>query len=73
MNSRKWLVATGIFTGLMLASKFSLITFALAMVILVVFVPLNLISVYQRRSASYSSLRLPLSQFGLYTLFRSAR
>jgi hypothetical protein len=34
MNSRKWLVATGIFTGLMLASKFSLITFAAAMLII---------------------------------------
>src|SRR5512139_853418 len=36
MSSRMWLVTTGILTGLMLASKFSLIMFALAMVILAV-------------------------------------
>ena len=36
MKSRKWLVAAGILTGLMLASKFSLITFAFAMVIIAV-------------------------------------
>ena len=36
MSSRKWLVTTGILIGLMLASKFSLIMFALAMVILAV-------------------------------------
>ncbi len=36
MSSRKWLVTTGVFTGLMIASKFSLIMFAVAMVILVI-------------------------------------
>jgi hypothetical protein len=36
MQNRKWLVITGIFAGLMLASKFSLIMFACAMAILVV-------------------------------------
>ncbi|CAG0933008.1 hypothetical protein TFLX_02848 [Thermoflexales bacterium] len=35
-RNRKWLVTTGVLTGLMLASKFSLIMFALPMVILVV-------------------------------------
>ncbi len=35
-SNRKWLLATGVFTGLMLASKFSLTMFALAMVILVI-------------------------------------
>ena len=35
--NRKWLIVTGIFTGLMLASKFSLIMFAVAMAIIVLF------------------------------------
>ncbi len=73
MNSRKWLVTTGIFTGLMLASKFSLIMFAVAMVILVV---LRSIKSNQRISAFISVLfifSLPLSRSGVYTLFRSAR
>jgi hypothetical protein len=48
MNNRKWLVATGIFAGLMLAAKFSLIMFAVAMVILVV---LQSIKSDQRKSA----------------------
>jgi hypothetical protein len=48
MNSRKWLIVTGIFTGLMLASKFSLIMFAAAMALLVV---LRFIKSKQRSSA----------------------
>jgi hypothetical protein len=35
VQNRKWLIATGICTGLMLASKFSLIMFAAALVIIV--------------------------------------
>jgi hypothetical protein len=34
IKNRRWLIATGFFTGLMLASKFSLITFAAAMLII---------------------------------------
>ena len=34
IKNRRWLIATGIFTGLMLASKFSLIMFAAAVVII---------------------------------------
>jgi hypothetical protein len=34
--NRKWLIVTGVFTGLMLAAKFSLVTFALAMVVVFV-------------------------------------
>jgi hypothetical protein len=48
INNRTWLVITGIFTGLMLASKFSLIMFGVAMVILVI---LRFIKSNQRVSA----------------------
>jgi hypothetical protein len=34
VNNRKWLIVTGVFTGLMLASKFSLLMFAAAMMII---------------------------------------
>ena len=53
INSRKWLIVTGIFTGLMLASKFSLIMFAVAMVIIVI---LRFIKSNQRVSAFISVL-----------------
>ena len=53
IGNRKWLVVTGIFTGLMLASKFSLMTFALAMIVLAVF---HLIKSDRRVSALISVL-----------------
>ena len=53
MNSRKWLIVTGIFTGLMLASKFSLIMFTAAMMIIAF---LYFIKTNQRLSALISVL-----------------
>jgi hypothetical protein len=67
MRNRRWLVATGIFTGLMLASKFSLITFALAMVILII---LRSLKSNQRMSAAVSALFIfaiaALTIWGIY-------
>jgi hypothetical protein len=57
MNSRKWLVTTGILVGLMLASKFSLIMFAFAMVILAV---IRSIKSSRRISAFISALFIVL-------------
>jgi hypothetical protein len=55
--NRKRLIVTGIFTGLMLASKFSLITFAAAMVIIAF---LRFIKSNQRLSAFVSVLLISL-------------
>jgi 4-amino-4-deoxy-L-arabinose transferase-like glycosyltransferase len=67
MRNRKWLVITGIFAGLMLASKFSLIMFACAMAILVV---LHSLKSDQRLSSLISALFMfaiaALTVWGVY-------
>ena len=69
MKSRKWLVTTGVFTGLMLASKFSLVMFAVAMVILVF---LRSIRSDQRLHLSWRAVPRPAFIGVLFIFFISA-